>query len=96
MIDREIQELKREQQQLRRDMATFKADTGEAVETLREKGLSLDAYMASVQRMQGIADQIQKKNAVLLDVAEKERLRRQAEREKLKRQQQQSKGRGGR
>lgn len=96
MIDREIQELKREQQQLRRDMATFKADTGEAVETLREKGLSLDAYMASVQRMQGIADQIQRKNAALLDVAEKDRLRRQAEREKLKRQQQHSKGRGGR
>lgn len=82
MIDREIQELKRAQQQLRRDMATFKADTGEAVETLREKGLSLDAYMASVQRMQGIADQIQKKNAALLDVAEKERLRRQAEKAK--------------
>lgn len=82
MIDREIQELKRAQQQLRRDMATFKADTGEAVETLREKGLSLDAYMASVQRMQSIADQIQKKNAALLDVAEKERLRRQAEKAK--------------
>lgn len=82
MIDREIQELKRAQQQLRRDMATFKVDTGEAVETLREKGLSLDAYMASVQRMQSIADQIQKKNAALLDVAEKERLRRQAEKAK--------------
>lgn len=82
MIDREIQELKRAQQQLRRDMATFKADTGEAVETLREKGLSLDAYIASVQRMQSIADQIQKKNAALLDVAEKERLRRQAEKAK--------------
>lgn len=82
MIDREIQELKRAQQQLRRDMATFKADTGEAVETLREKGLSLDAYMASVQRMQSIAEQIQKKNAALLDVAEKERLRRQAEKAK--------------
>lgn len=85
MIDREIQELKRAQQQLRRDMATFKADTGEAVETLREKGLSLDAYMASVQRMQSIADQIQKKNAALLDVAEKERLRRQAEKAKAAR-----------
>lgn len=85
MIDREIQELKRAQQQLRRDMATFKADTGEAVETLREKGLSLDAYMASVQRMQSIADQIQQKNAALLDVAEKERLRRQAEKAKAAR-----------
>lgn len=85
MIDREIQELKRAQQQLRRDMATFKADTGEAVETLREKGLSLDAYMASIQRMQSIADQIQQKNAALLDVGEKERLRRQAEKAKAER-----------
>lgn len=82
MIDREIEILKREQRTLRQDMASFKAHTGEAVETLREKGLSLDAYMASVQRMQSIAEQIQKKNAALLDVAEKERLRRQAEKAK--------------
>lgn len=96
MIDREIQELKREQQQLRRDMAAFKADTGEAVETLREKGLSLDAYMASVQRMQGIADQIQRKNAALLDANERARLQREAEKKRQQRQKQYDKGRGGR
>lgn len=94
MIDREIQELKRAQQLLRQDMATFKDDTGEAVDTLRQKDLSMDAYMESVRRMQGIADQIQKKNAALLDGGEKERLRRQAEREKKKRQRE--KGRSGR
>lgn len=96
MIEREIEQLKREQRTLRQDMAAFKANTGEAVETLREKGLSLDAYMASVQRMQSIADYIQQKNAALLDVGEKERVRRQAEKEKAKRQKQYDKGRGGR
>ena len=88
--------MKREQQQLRKDMATFKADTGEAVETLREKGLSLDAYMASVQRMQGIADQIQQKNAALLDANERARLQREAEKKRQQRQTQYDKGRGSR
>ena len=96
MIDWEIQRLKREQQQLRKDMATFKADTGEAVETLREKGLSLDAYMASVKRMQGIADQIQQKNAALLDANERARLQREAEKKRQQRQKQYDKGHGGR
>lgn len=84
MIEREIQTLKQEQQQLRRDMAAFKSHTGEARETLREKGLSLDAYMASVERMQAIAGKIQRENAALLDVKDIERLRREIQRNKQK------------
>lgn len=86
MLDIEIMRLKAEQEQLRRDMAAFKADSGEAVETLREKGLSLEDYMASVERMQGIADQIRRQNAAMLDDQEKEAVRQQAAQEKLKRQ----------
>lgn len=88
MIDWEIQRLKREQQQLRKDMAAFKADTGEAVGTLREKGLSLDAYLDAVKRMQRIADEIQMKNARELDASERAKLQKEAERKR----QQQNKG----
>ena len=94
MIEREIEQMKREQRTLRQDMAAFKANTGEAVETLREKELSLEVYMASVQRLQSIADYIRQKNAALLDVREKEHVRRQAEKEKAKRQKRYDKGRG--
>lgn len=85
MIDWEIQRLKREQQQLRKDMATFKANTGEAVGTLREKGLSLDAYLDAVKRMQRIADEIQMKNARELDAGERAKLQREAERKQRQR-----------
>lgn len=85
MIEREIETLKREQRTLRQDMASFKAHTEDARGTLKEKGLSLDAYMASVQRMQGIADYIQKKNAALLDVEAREKARRAAEKAKAAR-----------
>jgi len=82
-LDFEIQMLKIQQAQIRREMATFKDDTGEAVETLREKGLSLDAYMASVRRMQDFATLMQRRNADLnLDDAERERLEKKAEKQK--------------
>lgn len=96
MIDQEIKALKREQCTLRQNMASFKADTGDAVETLKEKDLSLDAYMESVRRMQSIADQIQKQNDAMLGVEEKDRIRHQVEKEKANRQKQYDKGRGGR
>lgn len=85
MIDWEIQRLKREQQQLRKDMATFKANIGEAVGTLREKGLSLDAYLDAVKRMQRIADEIQMKNARELDAGERAKLQKEAERKQRQR-----------
>lgn len=77
-----IGQLKREQEQLRKDMVAFKSTTGEAVETLREKGHSLDAYMASIKQMQKQADEIQRKNAATLDIDQREQLRRQAEQRK--------------
>lgn len=82
IADIKINQLKREQEQLRKEMATFKATTGEAVETLREKGHSVDAYMASVKRMQKIADDVQRKNAATLDPAQREQLHRAAEKKK--------------
>ena len=85
MIEHEIETLKREQRTLRQEMTSFKAHTEDARGTLKEKGLSLDAYMASVERMQGIAEQIQKKNAALLDVEAREKARRAAEKAKATR-----------
>ena len=82
--DIRIGQLKREQEQLRKDMVAFKSTTGEAVETLREKGHSLDAYMASIKQMQKQADEIQRKNASMLDLGQREQLRRQAEQKKNK------------
>ena len=64
-IDQEIKKLKAAQQRLRQEMMSFKAETGEAVGTLRERGLSLDEYMTSIKRMQNIADDIYRKNSTL-------------------------------
>lgn len=77
-LDWEIENLKAAQQRLRKEMETFKADSGEAVETLREKGLSLDDYMDAVLRMQDAADKVFEENAALDPVA-KDRLRQQAQ-----------------
>lgn len=71
ITDAKIRQLKLEQEQLRKDMAAFKTTTGEAVETLREKGLSLDAYMAHVKEMQKQADQLHRENA-MLDIDQRE------------------------
>lgn len=80
-----IGQLKREQQQLRKDMAAFKLTKGEAVGTLREKGLSLDAYLDAVKRMQRIADEIQMKNARELDAGERAKLQKEAGRKQQQR-----------
>lgn len=57
-VDAEIDRLKAEQTALRREMQRFKAATTETYDTLHEKGLSPERYLATVQRMQRMADDI--------------------------------------
>lgn len=57
-VDAEIDRLKAEQTALRREMQRFKAATTETYDTLHEKGLSPERYLATVQRMQRMADGI--------------------------------------
>lgn len=73
ITDLKIGQLKREQEKLRKDMSLFKSTTGEAVETLRQKGHSLDAYMAAVKEMQRLAERIQRMNVPKLDAEQKGR-----------------------
>lgn len=84
ILDIKIGQLKREQEALRKEMAAFKAASGEAVETLREKGLTLDAYAGTVRGMQNMADQLYMKNARLSE-KDKERMRREAAKAKAER-----------
>lgn len=51
-IDREIERLKQMQDRLREEAAVFKQKSEKAVATLRQKGLSLDAYVSAVEQMQ--------------------------------------------
>lgn len=57
-VDAEIDRLKAEQTALRREVQRFKAATTETYDTLHEKGLSPERYLATVQRMQRMADDI--------------------------------------
>ena len=51
-IDREIDRLQQMQARLREEAAVFKYKSDKAVATLRQKGLSLDAYVSAVEKMQ--------------------------------------------
>lgn len=51
-IDEQIQRLKAQQAQLRRDATAFKEKSKVATETLRQKGLSKDEYVAAVRGLQ--------------------------------------------
>lgn len=55
-IEREIQELRRRQDQLRKECQAFQKMSDDALQTLREKGLSLDTYLEQVWRMQECAE----------------------------------------
>lgn len=57
-VDAEIDRLKAEQTALRREVQRFKAATTETYDTLHERGLSPEKYLATVQRMQRMADDI--------------------------------------
>jgi len=57
-VDAEIDRLKAEQTALRREVQRFKAATTETYDTLHERGLSPEQYLATVQRMQRMADDI--------------------------------------
>ena len=57
-VDAEIDRLKAEQTALRREVQRFKAATTETYDTLHERGLSPERYLATVQRMQRMADDI--------------------------------------
>lgn len=76
-LERRIAALKKEQAQLRQEVASFKKVTERAVGTLREKNLSLDAYMDEVTNMQIFAKLLAKKNG-LLDEKERADLLQQA------------------
>ena len=81
----EIARLKDEQQKLRTAAALFKSNKRDAIETLREKGLSLDAYATAVQRMQEQADRLAAAND-LLTPADRKKLEKAAEKTKEQRQ----------
>ena len=57
-VDAEIDRLKAEQTALRREVQRFKAATTETYDTLHERGLSPEQYLATVQRMQRMAADI--------------------------------------
>lgn len=66
-----INQLKRQQEQLRQEAAAFKAKSGKAAEKLREKGLTIDEYMANVKDLQKTADQIRRRNYQMLTPEER-------------------------
>ena len=81
----EIARLKEEQQKLRTAAALFKSNKRDAIETLREKGLSLNAYATAVQRMQDQADQLAAANG-LLTPEERRRMEKAAQKTQAQRQ----------
>ena len=54
--ERDIEELRRKQDQLREECQMFLEASDDALQTLRQKGLALDSYMGAVQHMQNVAD----------------------------------------
>lgn len=80
-----IAKLKKEQEDLRTAAGLFKSGKREALEKLREKGLSLDTYMAAVKRMQEQADRLAAAND-LLTPADRKKLEKAAEKAKAQRQ----------
>lgn len=79
VLELKIRNLKQDLQQLRKEAATFKSTTGAAVETLREKGHTLDAYMKSVKSMQAQADSLYLKNTAGIDLSAIDRLKKKKE-----------------
>lgn len=79
ILEHKIRQLKQDQERLRKEAAAFKSTTGAAVETLREKGHTLDAYKASIKDMQYMADQLYLKNTASMNMGAVERLRRKNE-----------------
>lgn len=80
-----IAKLKKEQEDLRTAAGLFKSGKREALERLREKGLSLDTYMAAVKQMQAQADKLAAAND-LLTPADRKKLEKAAEKTKEQRQ----------
>lgn len=72
MIDQRIKILRQAQERLRKEASVFKGKSDEAVATLRQKGLSLDAYVSAVEQMQKKAE---KKVVDLSSMTEEERFR---------------------
>lgn len=87
MIEAEIFQLKKAQEDLYQYQKDFRRSTGDAKEALLQKGLPLDEYMAAVKQMQEAARKIQMKNYPLLD---EEAVRKRTEELKKSRHQKQS------
>lgn len=67
MIEHELFQLKKAQEDLRRSRDEFKSTSGAAKDTLKQRDLPLETYMEGVKKMQKIAREIQMKDAPLLD-----------------------------
>lgn len=80
-----IARLKREQEKLRTAAGLFKSNKREALEQLREKGLTLEAYMAAVKQMQAQADKLAAANG-LLTPEERRRMEKAAQKTQAQRQ----------
>ena len=87
MIEAEIFQLKKAQEDLYQYQKDFRRSTGDAKEALLQKGLPLDEYMAAVKQMQEAARKIQMKNYPLLD---EEAVKKRTEELKKSRRQKQS------
>ena len=55
-VEQEIQELRRQQEQLHKESQAFRKMSSDALQTLRKKDLSLDTYLEQVLRMQEFAE----------------------------------------
>ena len=77
MLDEYIEELKREQAALRKQVKAFKQQSAGALDTLRKKDLSTEQYMRAVRNMQRAADHLAEKNFGLSEY-ERDNLREQA------------------
>lgn len=64
-IDHDINQLKREQTAMRRGAQRFKAATVDVHDTLHTRGLEPDRYLAAVERLQLIADQVNRQHRPL-------------------------------
>ena len=51
-VEREIQELRRQQDQLHKECQVFREKSDDALQVLRQKGLALDTYLEQVRRLQ--------------------------------------------
>ena len=56
MVEQEIKRLRSQQEELKNECIAFRASSNEALQTLRQKGLSLEQYLANVKKMQDLAE----------------------------------------